>query len=71
MSTLLITHSIAEAIFLGDRVIVMSGRPGSIMDDIQIDLPGPRTLSMRETPEFTAVVRRIRQQFEKAGVFAT
>ncbi len=71
VSTLLITHSIAEAIFLGDRVIVMSGRPGSIMDDIQIDLPGPRTLSMRETPEFTAVVRRIRQQFEKAGVFAT
>ncbi len=69
VSTLLITHSIAEAIFLADRVIVMSGRPGSVLDDIEIDFPGSRTLALRETPEFTAIVRRIRTQFEKAGVF--
>ncbi len=69
VSTLLITHSIAEAIFLGDRVIVMSGRPGSVLDDIEIDFPKPRTLALRETPEFTAIVRRIRTHFEKAGVF--
>jgi len=70
VSTLLITHSIAEAIFLADRVIVMSGRPGSVLDDIEINFPSPRTLALRETPEFTTIVSRIRTQFEKAGVFA-
>lgn len=67
VTTLLITHSIMEAVFTADRVIVMSGRPGRILDDIEIDFPKPRRLSLRETPEFTAIVRRIREQFEKSG----
>ncbi|BBK36208.1 ABC transporter ATP-binding protein [Allostella sp. ATCC 35155] len=67
-TSVLITHSIPEAVFLSDRVLVMSGRPGVILDDIAIDLPRPRTLAMREEPEFAAIARRIRMQFERSGV---
>ena len=68
VTTLLITHSITEAIFCADRVLVMSGRPGTIMDDIDVPFERPRRLALRETPEFTAIGRRIREHFEKAGV---
>jgi NitT/TauT family transport system ATP-binding protein len=67
-TSVLITHSIPEAVFLADRVLVMSGRPGVFLDDIAVDLPRPRTLAMREEPDFTALVRRIRMQFERTGV---
>jgi NitT/TauT family transport system ATP-binding protein len=68
---LLITHSIAEAVLLSDRVLVMSPRPGIILDDVIVDLPRPRGLALREEPEFTTIERRIRTQFERAGVLAT
>jgi NitT/TauT family transport system ATP-binding protein len=68
ITTLLITHSISEAIFCADRVLVMSGRPGTLLDDIQVPFPRPRRLALRETPEFTAIGRRIREHFEKSGV---
>ena len=47
-----ITHQIDEAIFLSDRVLVMSARPGTILADITIDLPRPRDLDIKRTPEF-------------------
>ncbi|MFI5033499.1 MAG: ABC transporter ATP-binding protein [Reyranellales bacterium] len=68
VTTLLITHSISEAIFCADRVLVMSGRPGAILDDIRVTFERPRRLALRETAEFTAIGRRIREHFEKAGV---
>jgi NitT/TauT family transport system ATP-binding protein len=49
-----ITHQIDEAIFLSDRVLVMSARPGKILADITIDLPRPRDLEIKRTPAFVA-----------------
>lgn len=52
-TVLLITHSIAEAIFLADRVLVMSDRPGHIIEDVRIDLPRPRSpQATKEDPAF-------------------
>ena len=53
-TVLFITHQIEEAIYLADRVIVMSRRPGRILDDIDIDIARPRDLDVKRTPEFLA-----------------
>ncbi|ARP94478.1 ABC transporter ATP-binding protein [Bordetella genomosp. 13] len=62
-SVMFITHSIPEAVFLSDRVLVMSPRPGRIVEDFRIDLPRPRTLDTMATPEFTEACRHLRQHF--------
>jgi NitT/TauT family transport system ATP-binding protein len=67
-TVLFITHSIAEAVFLSDRVIVMTPRPGCIDSIIDIKLPRPRTLAMRETPEFAEYSRQILELFLARGV---
>jgi len=51
-TVLFITHQIDEAIYLSDRVLVMSARPGTIMADITIDIPRPRDLDVKRTPRF-------------------
>jgi NitT/TauT family transport system ATP-binding protein len=66
-TVLLITHSIPEAVFLSDRVIVMSERPGSIAATYDIDLPRPRTLDMMGSPEFAVYAKKIRAHFYSQG----
>lgn len=67
-TVMFITHSIPEAVFLADRVIVMSPRPGQIAADIEIKLPRPRNFAVRETPEFGRYTRQLRRLFEDWGV---
>ena len=68
---LLVTHSIPEAVYLADRVVVMTPRPGRIVDVIDVDLPRPRTLAMQNTPEFGRFVTAIRRYFGSAGSLDT
>jgi NitT/TauT family transport system ATP-binding protein len=58
-TVLFVTHQIDEAIYLSDRVIVFSGRPGRVVDIIVPQLPRPRDLSVKHRPEFLASVERI------------
>ena len=56
-----VTHSIAEAVFLSTRVVVMSPRPGRIAGVVEIDLPQPRTADTREDPRFFESVTKVRE----------
>ncbi len=60
-TVVMVTHSIEEALFLADRVLVLSGRPGRLCLDVCVDLPRPRLEAMRYTPEFGALARQMRQ----------
>jgi NitT/TauT family transport system ATP-binding protein len=62
-----ITHSIAEAVFLADRVLVMTPRPGRIGAELTIDLPRPRALEVVNTETFGGYVRQIRAALNAAG----
>ncbi len=55
-----VTHSIPEAVFLSSKIVVMSPRPGRIIDIIDCNFPRQRTLEIRETPEFLKVAQRVR-----------
>lgn len=63
-----VTHGISEAVFLADRVLVFSPRPGRVVDDIVVDIPRPRRLAVRETAEFGRYIQRIRQTFQSMGL---
>ncbi len=65
MSTMFVSHAIDEAIFLGDRVCVLSPRPGKILKDIKIPFGKERTLDMVNTPEFFAIRKEILSTFEE------
>jgi NitT/TauT family transport system ATP-binding protein len=62
-----ITHSIPEAVFLADRVLVMSPRPGRIMDDFAVAIPRPRRVEAMNLGEFSATVHSIRARFHARG----
>ncbi|WP_331755635.1 ABC transporter ATP-binding protein [Streptomyces sp. NBC_01643] len=59
-TVVLVTHSIDEAVFLADRVVVMSSRPGHIVGEVRINLPRPRENVFRELPEFVEGAARLR-----------
>jgi len=64
-SVLFITHSIQEAVFLSDRVVVMSGRPGRVIEDLQIDLPRPRDQGTLSNPAFIDIANHLRAMFSQ------
>jgi NitT/TauT family transport system ATP-binding protein len=62
-----VTHNISEAIFLADRVLVMTPRPGRLARVFDIRLPRPRTLEMTFEPEFITLIQEIKQTVESGG----
>ena len=74
-TVIFITHQIDEAVYLSDRVVVMSSRPGRIRDIVNVELPRPRDLHVKRTPDFVeftdAIWRMIEQEaradFESTG----
>ena len=66
-TVLFVTHSISEAVFLADRVIVLSARPGLVRAEIRIDLPRPRTAKLRGLQRYTDHCQDIREQLGLVG----
>ncbi|HYE00116.1 MAG TPA: ABC transporter ATP-binding protein [Alphaproteobacteria bacterium] len=64
-TVIFVTHSIPEAVFLSSRIVVMSPRPGRILEVIDCDLPRQRALDLRETPEFLDIAHRVRVALRK------
>lgn len=64
----LVTHSLAEAVILSDRILVMKPRPGRIVEEVVIPLPRPRSLEMINTPEFGRIVVHIRDLLDKEAM---
>lgn len=67
-TVIFVTHGISESVFLADKVAVFSPRPGRILEVIDIDLPRPRKLAIRESAEFGAYTQHIRRLFEGMGL---
>ena len=63
-TVIMVTHSINESLFLADRVLVLTQRPGKIKLDVEVDLPRPRTDDIRYTPHFGKLARKLRDAIE-------
>ena len=61
---LFVTHSIPEAVFLGQKVLRLQAHPGRLRKVVDIDIPGPRSIAQRETPEFIRHAAELRQTLE-------
>jgi NitT/TauT family transport system ATP-binding protein/sulfonate transport system ATP-binding protein len=69
-TVLFVTHDIEEAIFMANRVAVMSARPGRIKSDVRIDLPHPRHYTIKTTPEFSAYKARLTEEIRAESIKA-
>ncbi len=67
VTALMVTHNLQEAVFLADRVLVMSARPGSVRAEVVVDLPRPRTLQVMYTEFFGALSRKVREALGQSG----
>jgi NitT/TauT family transport system ATP-binding protein len=65
-TALFVTHSIREAVLLSDRVLVMGGRPATLIEDLQVPLPRPRDFALTETAEFNGICGRLREKITTA-----
>ena len=65
-TVLFVTHSLNEAVYLADRVVVLSARPGRVVDDVAVDLPRPRTFAMTSSEQFGVLKDRIWQHIRHA-----
>ena len=63
-TVIMVTHSINESLFLADRVLVLTQRPGKIKFDLNVDLPRPRNDDIRYTPHFGKLARKLREMIE-------
>jgi len=63
-TVLMVTHSISEALFLADRVLVLTARPGRVKLDLKVDLPRPRNDGMRYTAHFGRLARKLKEAIE-------
>jgi NitT/TauT family transport system ATP-binding protein len=70
ISVLFITHDIEEAVFLSDRIYVMTARPGRIKAELDVPLPRPRTAAMTSSPEFAAMVKQIKGLIREESIAA-
>jgi ABC-type nitrate/sulfonate/bicarbonate transport system ATPase subunit len=67
-TVLFVTHDIDEAIFMANRVAVMTARPGRIKSDVRIDLPHPRHYTIKTTPEFSAYKARLTEEIRSESI---
>jgi NitT/TauT family transport system ATP-binding protein len=63
-TVIMVTHSIGEALFLADRVLVLTARPGKIKLDLPVDLPRPRLDEVRYTAHFGKLARKLKEAIE-------
>jgi NitT/TauT family transport system ATP-binding protein len=66
ITVILVTHDLREAVFLADRIFVMSARPGRVIEERKVDLPRPRELDVTFVPEFQNIVHELREHIVRA-----
>ena len=66
ITVILVTHDLREAVFLADRIFVMSARPGRVIEERKVDLPRPRELDVTFVPEFQSIVHELRERIVRA-----
>ena len=68
LSVVFVTHNVREAVRLGDRVLVLSSRPGRVVDEFRVDIPRPRRLDDTEVSSLSGIITdRLRQEVRRHG----